>query len=83
MSFQNIPDRPRVYYDLFRHVHTGEVFAMRREPDTLRITGCVALPWLYCRHTPLEGLPYDADTELVAWAEEHRVEFDLTGLGVC
>jgi hypothetical protein len=29
--------------------------------------------------TPPLWLPYDGDTELVAWAEEHQGEFDLTG----
>jgi hypothetical protein len=79
MSFQNIPDRPLVLYDLFRLHATGECFAIRREPGTLRITGCIALPWPHARYTPIDRLPYDADTELVAWANEHRGEFDLTG----
>jgi hypothetical protein len=79
MKFHNLPRRPEVLYDLFHLPPTGEHFAVRREPETLRITVCLPLPFPYCRRIDLTVLPHDADTELVPWFEEHRAEFDLAG----
>jgi hypothetical protein len=79
MKFHDLPRRPQVYFDLYFLPATGEHFGVRRDPVTLKVTGCLPLPFPYCRRIPLEGLPYDGDQELVPWFEEHRAEFDLTG----
>jgi hypothetical protein len=40
---------------------------------------CLPLPWPQCRRIPLEGLLYDGDLELVAWARSEMPNMDLTG----
>jgi hypothetical protein len=82
MNWNNIPDRPTAHFNLYEHVFTGEHFAIRRQPDDggqWRVTGCLPLPFPYCRRIPLEGLPYDADTELVEWARAEIRNMDLSG----
>ena len=82
MPFDNIPDRPTTHFNLYEHMFTGEVFAIRKQPDEAgiwRVDGCLPLPFPHCRRMPLERLPYDADKELVEWARAEMKNIDLTG----
>jgi hypothetical protein len=80
--FENIPNRPTAHFNLYEHVFTREVFAIRKQPDEAgqwHVTGCLTVPWPACRQIDLTVLPYDADTELVEWAREEIRNMDLTG----
>jgi hypothetical protein len=71
---------PRVNYALMLHVPTGQRYAFRFAMPGMQLTGvCGPKNLDVWRRTPLEGLNYDAEPELRAWAEARLGEFDLTG----
>jgi hypothetical protein len=64
-------------YQLMRHLPTDQYYACRIEG--VRITGCLG-PQKPCwwRVVDLTVLPYEENSDLVPWANEHLAEFDLT-----
>lgn len=79
--FENLPARPLAQYHLVEHIDTGELFALRTAPETNHVTGCLPIHRLVWRCTDLTALPYDADLELIEWADGEwwGGRFDLTG----
>jgi hypothetical protein len=73
-----IPASPQAIYQLYLHRPTGERHAFRIEGG--RVTGCLGPqdlpPW---GATDLTQLAFDEHPDQVAWANDHREEFELTG----
>jgi hypothetical protein len=70
----------RTHFDLFEHVPTRAIFAIRRERG--QITGCLGPYHLdVARETDITQLDYDTDQRWVKWArrEMEARNFDLTG----
>jgi hypothetical protein len=82
VTFQNIPSRPIVIYDLVLHWPTGERYALKKEPegDGWQVTGYVGpRPLDEWRRTSLEELAWETDRLEWIRAEREAGHFDLTG----